>query len=65
MNDEPQEPTSTHVENGYPQPEYSVNLQDLVDKPTQQHIWVERGAIISCENAGHPNHRHYKVQPKA
>jgi len=24
-----------------------------------QHQWVERGAVVSCEGAGHPNHRHF------
>lgn len=24
------------------------------------HHWVDRGAVISCEGAGHPNHRHFR-----
>lgn len=26
----------------------------------QKHIWVDRGAVMSCENAGHANHRAFK-----
>ena len=38
--------------------EYSVDLDSLrgVD-----HIWVDRGAVVSCEGANHPSHRHFKV----
>ena len=32
---------------------------DLDNRPPSEHKWVERGCILSCENAGHPNHRHY------
>lgn len=24
-----------------------------------KHNWVKRGCVVSCENAGHPNHRHF------
>lgn len=24
------------------------------------HNWIDRGLVMSCENAGHPNHRHFK-----
>ena len=44
------------------QPEFSVNLQELVDKPST-HSWTDRGAVVTCEGAGHPPHRHYKVVP--
>lgn len=27
-----------------------------------QHVWVDRGAVMSCEGAGHPNHRAFKIQ---
>ncbi len=37
--------------------EYAIDLNSL--KP-QKHIWVDRGMVISCEGAGHPNHRHFK-----
>lgn len=39
------------------QNEFLVELDNL--KP-QKHIWVDRGAVMSCENAGHPNHRAFK-----
>ena len=26
----------------------------------QEHNWVDRGEVMSCENAGHPNHRAFK-----
>lgn len=40
-----------------PIPEYQVNLDDL--KP-QEHRWVDRGLVMSCEGAGHPPHRAFK-----
>lgn len=39
--------------------EHELNLDDL---PTQKHIWIDRGLVLSCENAGHPNHRHFKIR---
>lgn len=33
---------------------------DLEALPKQGHIWVDRGAVMSCENAGHANHHAYK-----
>lgn len=39
--------------------EYKLDLDNI---PTQQHRWVKRGVVISCENAGHPNHRHFLTQ---
>ena len=33
---------------------------DLDNLPAQDHNWVDRGQIMSCEGAGHPNHRHRK-----
>lgn len=37
-------------------PDYSVDLTDL---PKVTHNWVERGAVVSCEGAGHPWHEHF------
>lgn len=37
--------------------EYEVDLNNL---PGQQHNWVDRGLVLSCEGAGHPNHQAYK-----
>lgn len=37
--------------------EYEVDLNDL---PKQEHFWVDRGVVMSCEGAGHPNHRTFK-----
>jgi len=34
---------------------------DLDNLPTQTHNFVKRGIVISCEGAGHPNHRHFLV----
>lgn len=39
--------------------EYALDLDNL---PKQTHNWVKRGAVLSCENAGHPNHRHFLVR---
>lgn len=40
-----------------PKPEFTVNLDEL--KP-QEHRWVDRGLVVSCEGAGHPPHRAFK-----
>jgi len=37
--------------------EYELNMDTL---PAVNHFWVDRGEVMSCENAGHPNHRHFK-----
>jgi hypothetical protein len=37
--------------------EYLIDLDSI--KP-QEHHWVDRGVVMSCEGAGHPNHRAYK-----
>lgn len=37
--------------------EYFLDLDNL--KP-QQHNWIDRGVVVSCEGAAHPNHRVYK-----
>lgn len=37
--------------------EQTFNLDDM--KP-QKHIWVDRGLVMSCEGAGHANHRAFK-----
>lgn len=39
--------------------EYALDLDSLVAVPTQ-HNFIDRGEVLSCENAGHPNHRHFK-----
>ena len=39
--------------------ESSIDLDNL---PKQTHVWVDRGLVMSCEGAGHPNHRHFKIQ---
>ena len=38
--------------------EYVVDVEKFKDI---KHNWVKRGIVISCENAGHPNHRHFLV----
>lgn len=37
--------------------EYTLDLDNL---PTVKHVWVDRGEVLSCEGAGHPNHRAFK-----
>lgn len=39
----------------------SEYLVDLENTPSQQHRWVDRGLVMSCEGAGHPNHRSFKA----
>lgn len=38
-------------------PEYTFDMNNLTP---QKHIWVDRGAVMSCEHAGHANHRSFK-----
>lgn len=33
--------------------EFMLELDNL---PSQNHIWINRGAKMTCENAGHPWH---------
>lgn len=35
-------------------------LLELDHMVPQEHIWVDRGGVMSCEGAAHPNHRAYK-----
>lgn len=35
---------------------------DMDNPPAVHHNWVDRGLVMSCEGAGHPNHRHFKVK---
>jgi len=38
-------------------PEFVIDLNNM---PKQEHRWVDRGLIISCENGGHPYHQVHK-----
>jgi hypothetical protein len=33
---------------------------DMDAMTPQKHIWVDRGVVMSCEFAGHANHRSFK-----
>lgn len=35
-------------------------VADLDNLQPQQHVWVDRGQVMSCEGAAHPNHRTFK-----
>lgn len=35
-------------------------LLDLDNLKPQEHIWVDRGLVLSCEGAAHPSHRVFK-----
>jgi len=35
---------------------------DLDNLPKSEHIWVQRGIVMSCEGANHPTHRHFLVK---
>ena len=37
--------------------EHMLELDRLVP---QEHVWVDRGEVMSCEGAAHPNHRSFK-----
>jgi hypothetical protein len=39
--------------------EYTFDMDNLIP---QKHLWVDRGAVMSCEFAGHANHRAFKRQ---
>lgn len=39
--------------------EYKLDLDNL---PKSKHNWVPRGAVVSCEGADHPSHRHFLVK---
>lgn len=39
------------------QNEFLVELDRLVP---QEHVWIDRGEVMSCEGAAHPNHRSFK-----
>lgn len=39
------------------QSEHIIELDRLVP---QEHRWVDRGEVMSCEGAAHPNHRSFK-----
>jgi hypothetical protein len=32
---------------------------DISSLPTTVHNFVKRGAVVSCEGASHPSHRHF------
>lgn len=37
--------------------EFMLEMDSL---PKQNHVWVDRGAVMSCEGAAHANHHVYK-----
>lgn len=39
-------------------PIHTVELDNL--SPIK-HRWVDRGLVLSCEGAGHPNHQSFKL----
>lgn len=40
------------------QSEFVTDLDNL--PRSSEHMWVDRGAVVSCEGAGHQPHRHFK-----
>lgn len=40
-------------------PEYEFDMDNL---PKIKHLWTDRGLVMTCENAGHPSHRHFKIK---
>ena len=45
------------IEEPAPAIEYSLDMDNM---PPVKHFWTDRGQVMSCEFAGHPNHRHFK-----
>lgn len=39
--------------------EHAIDLDNLQSIPIM-HKWVDRGEFLSCEEGGHPSHRHAK-----
>lgn len=33
--------------------------QEVDISKKQEHSWVRRGLVVSCEGANHPTHRHF------
>lgn len=42
----------------------SEHVLELDKIQPQNHNWVDRGQVMSCENAGHPNHRAFKTMKR-
>lgn len=40
----------------------TVTTVDIDNLKPIAHRWVDRGAVMSCEGAGHPNHRSFKIR---
>lgn len=40
--------------------ERSEFLLEMDNLPKQNHIWIDRGAKFTCENAGHESHSAWK-----
>lgn len=38
----------------------SESIVELDNLPKQTHIWIDRGAKMTCEKAGHPYHEAWK-----
>lgn len=48
-------------------PMFAPKAEAIFDPETAvapEHNWVDRGLVMSCEGAGHANHRHYKVNKR-
>ena len=39
----------------------SKHIVQLEQLQPQVHRWIDRGAVMSCEFAGHPAHRSFKI----
>lgn len=56
--DRPEEPVEEKPRYERQQPSlHTVNMDDL---KTQNHLWVDRGEVMSCEGGDHPAHRAFK-----
>lgn len=42
----------------------SDHIVEMDNMPPQNHIWVDRGMKMTCENAGHPYHEVWKRNTK-
>lgn len=54
---ERQEDTAPTKPEPQQKPEYEFDMDSI---KTQNHRWIDRGLVMSCEGAGHPYHQAYK-----
>ena len=66
MKPSPNEPEYAQGEKEYSQAlaesQSKTTTIDIDNRKPIVHRWIDRGAVVSCEGAGHPNHRSFKIR---